>query len=115
MRAPAGDMAVMPPLFRDKPDEWTLLKGAQHEASYPFQLDGEPFVPSATATLHATQKGEFALFLYNANPAVIASKAEQLGMRPNPHLGFIDQRPGKIIVGKPSRAEAAINVPGYTP
>ena len=50
-----------------------------------------------------------------ANPAVIASKAEQLGMRPNPHLGFIDPRPGKIVVGKPSRAEAAINVPGYTP
>lgn len=49
------------------------------------------------------------------NPAVIASKAEQLGMRPNPHLGFIDPKTGKIIVGKPSRAEAAINVPGYTP
>ena len=49
------------------------------------------------------------------NPAVIARKAEQLGMRPNPHLGFIDQKTGKIIVGKPSRAEAAINVPGYTP
>src|SRR5690348_5206828 len=50
-----------------------------------------------------------------ANPAVIAGKAEQLGMRPNPHLGFIDQKTGKIIVGKPSRAEAAINVPGDTP
>ena len=49
------------------------------------------------------------------NPAVIAKKAEQLGMRPNPRLGFIDPRTGKIIVGKPSRAEAAISVPGYTP
>ncbi len=49
------------------------------------------------------------------NPAVIASKATQLGMRTNPHLGFIDPKTGKIIVGKPSRAEAAINVPGYTP
>ena len=49
------------------------------------------------------------------NPAVIAQKAEQLGMRPNPHLGFIDQKTGKIIVGKPSRAEASINVPGYNP
>ena len=49
------------------------------------------------------------------NPAVIAQKAEHLGMRPNPHLGFIDQKTGKIIVGKPSRAEAAISVPGYTP
>ena len=36
-------------------------------------------------------------------------------MRPNPHLGFIDLKTGKIVTGKPSRAEAAINVPGYTP
>jgi len=49
------------------------------------------------------------------NPAVIAQEAEQLGMRPNPHLGFVDLKTGKIVVGKPSRAEAAINVPGYTP
>ena len=50
-----------------------------------------------------------------SNPAVVAKEAEQLGMRPNPRLGFIDLKTGKIIVGKPSRAEAAINVPGYTP
>src|ERR1700760_838853 len=49
------------------------------------------------------------------NPAVIAKQARQLGMRPNPHLGFIDLKSGKIVVGKPSRAEAAINLPGYTP
>jgi len=50
-----------------------------------------------------------------SNPAAIAKEAEQLGMRPNPHLGFIDLKTGKIVTGKPSRAEAAINVPGYTP
>ena len=49
------------------------------------------------------------------NPAVIAREAELLGMRPNPRLGFIDLKTGKIVVGKPSKAEAAINVPGYTP
>ena len=49
------------------------------------------------------------------NPAVIAKKAEQLGMRPNPHLGFVNPKTGKIVTGKPSRAEAAINIPGYTP
>jgi|SRR5271166_3302793 len=49
------------------------------------------------------------------SPAVIASEARQLGMRPNPRLGFIDLKTGKIVTGKPSRAEAAINVPGYTP
>jgi hypothetical protein len=49
------------------------------------------------------------------NPAVIAKQAEQFGMRPNPYLGFIDPKTGKIVTGKPSRAEAAINVPGYNP
>ena len=49
------------------------------------------------------------------SPAVIAAEAKQLGMRPNPHLGFIDLKTGKIVTGKPSSAEAAINVPGYTP
>ena len=50
-----------------------------------------------------------------ANPAVIANEARRFGMRPNPHLGFIDLKTGKIVAGKPSRAEAAISVPGYTP
>jgi hypothetical protein len=49
------------------------------------------------------------------NPAVIAQQAKQLGMRPNPLLGFIDLKTGKIVTGKPSRAAAAINVPGYNP
>ncbi len=49
------------------------------------------------------------------NPAVIAQEARKLGMRQNPYLGFIDLKTGKIVTGKPSRAEAAINVPGYTP
>jgi len=49
------------------------------------------------------------------SPSVIAKEARQLGMRPNPHLGFIDPKTGRIIVGKPSRAEAAISVPGNTP
>jgi hypothetical protein len=49
------------------------------------------------------------------NPAAIAKEARLLGMRPNPRLGFIDLKTGKLVVGKPSRAEAAISVPGYTP
>ena len=49
------------------------------------------------------------------NPAVIAKKAEQLGMRPNPDLKFINLKTGKVVSGKVSSAAAAINVPGYTP
>jgi VWFA-related protein len=62
-----GNPSVSPPLFFDKPGQWALLKGAQRDdASYPFLLDGEPFVPSATPLLQPAAKTEFALFLYNA-------------------------------------------------
>ena len=62
-----GDPSVSPPLFFDKPGQWALLKGVQRDAaSYPFLLDGEPFVPSATPRLQPAAKTEFALFLYNA-------------------------------------------------
>jgi len=50
-----------------------------------------------------------------ANPAVIAKEAEQLGMRQNPNLSFINLKNGKIVSGKVSKSDAEINVPGYTP
>jgi hypothetical protein len=50
-----------------------------------------------------------------SSPAQIAQEAEQFGMRPNPQLQFIDTKTGKVVKGKVSRADAEINVPGYTP
>jgi cell division protein FtsL len=50
-----------------------------------------------------------------SNPAEIAKEAQQLGMRQDPYLRFINLKTGKIVTGKASRAEAAINVPGFTP
>ena len=50
-----------------------------------------------------------------SSPAQIAQEAEQFGMRQNPNLRFIDLKTGKIITGKVSKADAAINVPGYSP
>ena len=62
-----GQASVSPPLFFDKPGQWALLKGVQRDAaSYPFLLDGEPFVPSATPLLQPAAKTVFTLFLYNA-------------------------------------------------
>ncbi|MGA8810329.1 MAG: VWA domain-containing protein [Thermoanaerobaculia bacterium] len=62
-----GDTSMSAPLFFDKPGQWALLKGVQRDAaSYPFLLDGEPFVPSATPRLEPDGKTEFTLFLYNA-------------------------------------------------
>jgi len=50
-----------------------------------------------------------------ANPAVIASEATQLGMRQSPSLRFYDPKTGKIVSGKVTKSDAAINVPGYNP
>ena len=50
-----------------------------------------------------------------SSPAQIASEAEQFGMRQNPDLQFINLKTGKIIVGKVSKADAALSAPGYTP
>jgi VWFA-related protein len=71
-----GDMAVLPPLFRDPAGQWALIKGVQHgAAAYPFLLDGEPFLPSAAPHLRKSEPGEFALFLYNANPEELMMQA----------------------------------------
>jgi VWFA-related protein len=62
-----GAPSVSAPLFFDKPGQWALLKGVQRDdASYPFMLDGGPFVPSATPLLQPAASTGFALFLYNA-------------------------------------------------
>jgi hypothetical protein len=50
-----------------------------------------------------------------SSPAQIAQEAEQFGMRPNPMLQFINLKTGKVVKGKVSKADAEINVPGYTP
>jgi Na+-transporting NADH:ubiquinone oxidoreductase subunit NqrC len=50
-----------------------------------------------------------------SSPAQIAQEAQALGMRQNPNLQFINLTTGKIVAGKPTPAQAAINVPGFNP
>jgi outer membrane biosynthesis protein TonB len=50
-----------------------------------------------------------------SSPTQIAQEAEQLGMRRNPYLQFINLKTGKVVKGQVSKADAGINVPGYTP
>jgi hypothetical protein len=50
-----------------------------------------------------------------SSPAQLAQEAEQLGMRQDPNLRFINLKTGKIVSGKVSQADAEIDVPGYTP
>ena len=50
-----------------------------------------------------------------SSPTQIAQEAEQLGMRPNPQLQFINLKTGKLVSGHPSAADSEIDVPGYIP
>jgi VWFA-related protein len=88
-----GSPSVSPPLFFDKPGQWALLKGVQRDAaSYPFLLDGEPFVPSANPLLPAG-KTEFALFLYNAT-------AEEMMIRATVSNGADAKRPAEPTLSR---------------
>jgi VWFA-related protein len=63
------DIAVLPPLFSDRPGQWLMVKGAIHGGdggTYPFQINGEPFMPSAVAHVRNGESRQFAVFVYNA-------------------------------------------------
>lgn len=57
-----GDVSVLPPIPIDEEPKWILVKGADRgaKAGYPFELNGQNFIPSATAS------GKVALIVYGA-------------------------------------------------
>ncbi len=71
----SGDeVSLLPPLFIDDPGQWVLIRGAMHDdgAPYPFQINGEPFMPSARAELMDGQPRDYALFVLNADAGELA-------------------------------------------
>jgi VWFA-related protein len=48
----AGDVALLPPIPIDEQSKWVLVKGADRGGTgeYPFELSGQIFIPSATAS-----------------------------------------------------------------
>ena len=66
---PSTDVAVSPPFFFEEPGKWLMVKGGSHDTSnapYPFQINGEPFIPSAAVSLRGGEPRQFAVFVYNA-------------------------------------------------
>jgi VWFA-related protein len=57
-----GDVSVLPPIPIDEEPKWILVKAADRgaKAGYPFELNGQNFIPSATAS------GKVALVVYGA-------------------------------------------------
>ena len=69
--APASDVAMSPPLFIEPAGRWLMVKGGSHDAThapYPFQIDGESFIPSAAVRARDGEPRRFAVFVYNASP-----------------------------------------------
>ncbi|HYS52588.1 MAG TPA: VWA domain-containing protein [Thermoanaerobaculia bacterium] len=60
----ANEAASLQPVPIDDQVNWVLVKGNSHDANaaYPFVLNGQQFIPSATA------RGKVALFVYGAKP-----------------------------------------------
>ena len=66
---PSSEVAVLPPFFFEEPGKWVMVKGGSHDttnAAYPFQINGEPFIPSASVSVRNGEPRRFAVFVYNA-------------------------------------------------
>jgi VWFA-related protein len=66
---PGSEVAVLPPFFFEEPGKWLMVKGGSHDttnAAYPFQINGEPFIPSAAVRVRNGESRQFAVFVYNA-------------------------------------------------
>ena len=64
-------MAVSQPLFYEAGPKWVMIRGASHDksnAGYPFQVNGESFIPSAAVRVKSGEPRRFALFVQNAAP-----------------------------------------------
>jgi VWFA-related protein len=80
----AGTVAVLPPIPIDDQPKWLLVKGADRGGigAYPFELNGQNFIPSATAS------NKVALIVYGAAPNELTwettPKTKLLGTIPIP-------------------------------
>ncbi|MEA2415705.1 MAG: hypothetical protein QOI58_2362 [Thermoanaerobaculia bacterium] len=81
-----NDVALLPPMFVDDPAAWVVVRGASHDAApYPFHINGEPFMPSASAGVTNGHSRRVALFVFNVEPDELAwdtSAIDALGPHP---------------------------------
>ena len=63
----ANDVALLPPLFPD-PDlsRWIVIRGTEHDKSFPFMISSEPFLPTRHVAGGANRR--FNVFAWNASP-----------------------------------------------
>jgi VWFA-related protein len=67
----AGEIGLAQPVFIEEAGKWLMIKGATHDktnAAYPFEVNGEPFIPSAAASAKGGAPRKFVVFVQNASP-----------------------------------------------
>ncbi len=71
-------LAVSQPLFYDAGPKWVMIRGTSHDttAAYPFQVNGESFIPSAAVHVKSGEPRRFALFVQNAAPDELSFEAQ---------------------------------------
>lgn len=71
------DVTLLPPMFLDEPSGWIVVSGDSGEGtgSYPFHINGEPFMPSATAQIRNGHSRRVALFVFNISPDELSWEA----------------------------------------
>jgi VWFA-related protein len=65
------DVAVSQPFFFESPGKWLMIKGASHDKTnspYPFEVNGDMFIPRAAVRVKSGDPSKFAVFVQNASP-----------------------------------------------
>jgi hypothetical protein len=86
-----GEMVVLSPIFVEEQPKWLMVKGTSHEpdAPYPFELNGEQFIPTTGARAGGDEGGvkRFAVFVQNP-------PAEELTFDANQKVKFLGAAKG---------------------
>jgi VWFA-related protein len=81
------DVAVSQPFFPEEGKDWIMVKGGSHDktnATYPFEINGESFVPSASVHVKDGQPRKFIVFVENAAP-------DEVTLATNPQAKLVSQ------------------------
>ena len=106
------EVAISQPFFMEQPAKWVMIKGPSHDQSgapYPFDINGEPFIPSAAVHVKNGEPRRFVVYVQNASP-------DEMTLATNPEAKLVTQlrtaNGSKLVfeLGKVTPAVSMLNV-----
>jgi VWFA-related protein len=83
----AGETAASAFFLDAQPPQWVLVRGTTLDVGhYPFQMGGQPFVPSAAARLRKGETRRFVVFVAGAQGEPVEVGAEMIAKEESPGL-----------------------------